>query len=316
MAVKHTINGIEFTDIKTSNLSFNPLVYVDSGANTTEDLNEQYGVGGDLPKLINAVEIDWNGADFSSIPNQLSAPSTINTTGDLLKAIKYASTTGIGSGNGLTDTFGKTIESPDPESTALPYNDNTEIVTGISVENGRVTSVSTSTLGNLREAILGDATPTTIPSSTPMPQLISKSYKEFVRIGELFSNHIIITNDNPGNNHIIYYDPNTNSPTSIPIHAYRVEYSKFDDGNTVETTMYPPITNQIYIDGGDNEDLRNKWGTIEVDSNENYKIVLTPNEPSEGHEEVTFVAPHHDPGNDTPWNFTVKKAKRLSTQVP
>ena len=62
MAVKHTINGIEFSDIKTSNKSFNPLVHTNSGGNSTEDINEQYGVGGDLPKLINAVEIDWNGA--------------------------------------------------------------------------------------------------------------------------------------------------------------------------------------------------------------------------------------------------------------
>ena len=86
MAVKHTINGIEFTDIKTSNKSFKPLVYEDSGGNTTEDLNEQYGVGGDLPKLINAVEIDWNGAELGTV-NGINL-GTINTTGDLLNAIK------------------------------------------------------------------------------------------------------------------------------------------------------------------------------------------------------------------------------------
>ena len=38
---------------------------------------------------INAVEIDWNGATWSSIPS--IAPTTISTTADLLKAIKYAS---------------------------------------------------------------------------------------------------------------------------------------------------------------------------------------------------------------------------------
>ena len=38
---------------------------------------------------INAVEIDWNGATWSTIPGD-TLPTTINTTGDLLKAIKYA----------------------------------------------------------------------------------------------------------------------------------------------------------------------------------------------------------------------------------
>ena len=38
---------------------------------------------------INAVEIDWNGATWSYIPGT-TLPTTINTTGDLLKAIKYA----------------------------------------------------------------------------------------------------------------------------------------------------------------------------------------------------------------------------------
>lgn len=41
---------------------------------------------------INAVEIDWNDAQW---PNTTpSAPTTIKTTGDLIKAVKYASTVG------------------------------------------------------------------------------------------------------------------------------------------------------------------------------------------------------------------------------
>ena len=84
MAVKHTINGIEFSDIKTSNKSFNPLVHVNSGGNSTEDLNEQYGVGGDLPTIVNAVEIDWNGAKPG-----MGEDSTIGitTTGELMKGV-------------------------------------------------------------------------------------------------------------------------------------------------------------------------------------------------------------------------------------
>ena len=44
---------------------------------------------------INAVEIDWNGAEWPS--STATTPSTINTTGDLINAIKYASQVG-GSG--------------------------------------------------------------------------------------------------------------------------------------------------------------------------------------------------------------------------
>ena len=44
----------------------------------------------DASKLINAVEIDWNSADFAGMSVPESAPTSINTTGDLLKTIKYA----------------------------------------------------------------------------------------------------------------------------------------------------------------------------------------------------------------------------------
>ena len=88
--VQHTINGVDFSDIKTSNKSFQPLIHNNIGGFTTNDLNEDYGVGGDLPKLINAVEIDWNGADFAGMTVPASAPTSINTTEDLLKTIKYA----------------------------------------------------------------------------------------------------------------------------------------------------------------------------------------------------------------------------------
>ena len=43
----------------------------------------------DIYKSLNAIEIDWNSAIWSSIPGT-TVPTTINTTGDLLKAIKYA----------------------------------------------------------------------------------------------------------------------------------------------------------------------------------------------------------------------------------
>ena len=42
-----------------------------------------------VAKSFNAVEIDWNGADFENAPG--TKPSTINTTGDLINAIKWSS---------------------------------------------------------------------------------------------------------------------------------------------------------------------------------------------------------------------------------
>ena len=85
MADKHTINGIEFNDIKTSLKSFVPVVNGEIYQYTTNELNEDFGVGGDLPKLINAVEIDWNGArpDIGE-----DATNGITTTGELLSSIK------------------------------------------------------------------------------------------------------------------------------------------------------------------------------------------------------------------------------------
>ncbi len=42
---------------------------------------------------VNAVDIDWNGADFENALG--TKPSTINTTGDLINAIKWSSVSPI-----------------------------------------------------------------------------------------------------------------------------------------------------------------------------------------------------------------------------
>ena len=53
---------------------------------------------------VNAVDIDWNGAEF---PNTTPlAPSTINTTGDLINAIKWASAQGATYNNATTSSDG------------------------------------------------------------------------------------------------------------------------------------------------------------------------------------------------------------------
>ena len=88
MAIKHTINGIEFTDIKTSNKSFVPILNGEIYQYDTNSLDEDFSDNdGKLPAIVNAVEIDWNGAEITSTAFP-SMDRTINTTGDLLSWIK------------------------------------------------------------------------------------------------------------------------------------------------------------------------------------------------------------------------------------
>ena len=84
-----TQNGITFNSVKTGVLPMSQW--------PTFSLKNQEGVDED-GGIINAVEIDWNGADWSTA-NGSQAPSTINTTGDLINAIKYASQVGGGGRN-------------------------------------------------------------------------------------------------------------------------------------------------------------------------------------------------------------------------
>ena len=89
MAIKHIINGIEFTDIKTSNKSFVPILNGEIYQYDTNSLNEDFSDnGGKLPTIVNAVEIDWNGAQLS-LPEELNLGTniTINTTGQLFATI-------------------------------------------------------------------------------------------------------------------------------------------------------------------------------------------------------------------------------------
>ena len=77
MAIKHKISGIDFNDIKTStNIKLPVFAGSKIYGSTTEDLNVDYGEGGNLPTIVNAVEIDWNGAQV--------AGKTLNITGELL----------------------------------------------------------------------------------------------------------------------------------------------------------------------------------------------------------------------------------------
>ena len=63
--------------------------------------NNKYEYSGG--KSIMALDIDWNGATWSSIT--ASTPTTINSTADVLKAIKYASTQGGSGGTSFAYCF-------------------------------------------------------------------------------------------------------------------------------------------------------------------------------------------------------------------
>lgn len=66
---------------------------IGNAANLVTDLE----TGDTATKLVNAVEIDWNGAQWPS--STATTPQQINTTGDLINAIKYASQQGGGGRN-------------------------------------------------------------------------------------------------------------------------------------------------------------------------------------------------------------------------
>ena len=83
-------NNINFTSVNSD-----PIFMV-SGKFSKSDNNDGSGNfdtelrGDEIAKSFNALEIDWNGAQW---PNSTaSTPTTINTTGDLINAIKWAST--------------------------------------------------------------------------------------------------------------------------------------------------------------------------------------------------------------------------------
>ena len=101
------LNDVTFNNLsrigkgsKASNLAF-PGITSEADLQDYIDADEEY-------RNIQSLLIDWNGADWSSIPDNPGEPSEINTTADLLKAIKYASevggTTEVGA-QGLSHKF-------------------------------------------------------------------------------------------------------------------------------------------------------------------------------------------------------------------
>ena len=85
MAQKYTYtdNGIVFDIEDNAKMAFSKITNMDGSVKN-----------GDIVPVINAVEIDWNNANLAATSTPSSMPSYINTTSDLLSAIKYASMAG------------------------------------------------------------------------------------------------------------------------------------------------------------------------------------------------------------------------------
>lgn len=82
-------NNINFTNVNADSIfmvsgKFSRTANNDGTAHFDTTLG-----GNEISKSFNALEIDWNGADFENAPG--TKPSTITTTGDLINAIKWSS---------------------------------------------------------------------------------------------------------------------------------------------------------------------------------------------------------------------------------
>ena len=100
---------VNIEEIDFSNIQQRPAFPV-AGVWTNDDnidANGNYDYDGG--KSVMALDIDWNGVDWGSIPDNPGEPSEINTTADLLKAIKYASEVGGTTEVSGMDTIGITV---------------------------------------------------------------------------------------------------------------------------------------------------------------------------------------------------------------
>ena len=89
--------GSSFSFVKNANLA----------GYTPSELDEDYGDGKEtLSPVVNAIEINWNDADLKNAPE--AWPDKISTTGQLVSAIKYASTHGGSTAQGAQGAKGAT----------------------------------------------------------------------------------------------------------------------------------------------------------------------------------------------------------------
>jgi len=97
-------SGIQFSNVTlpgatTGNKRTNST-YKDKSTGNNASARSTTEISEPTARFVNAIDIDWNGAEWpSSIP---SAPTIINTTGDLINAIKYSANAPHSHGNYLT----------------------------------------------------------------------------------------------------------------------------------------------------------------------------------------------------------------------
>ena len=82
-----TDKGVIFSNVTPNGADGGALT---AAGNYTNETEQQA-----ISKFVNCVDIDWNGAEIPT--STVSVPSTINTTGDLVNAIKWAAQEGTGS---------------------------------------------------------------------------------------------------------------------------------------------------------------------------------------------------------------------------
>ena len=82
MKIKNDPSGIEF-NLQSQRNAWN-IPVLDNGANKIGQNDLGYADEDGIEPIINAVEIDWNGAELE-LPDDLGGTKTINTTGELLK---------------------------------------------------------------------------------------------------------------------------------------------------------------------------------------------------------------------------------------
>ena len=92
MAITLT-DKIQFSNITVPGKSMGGVISKSTYKSTSGSaIDDEYEGQIQLPSpLINAIDIDWNGANFSTAEAG-QAPTILNTTGDLIKTIKWAST--------------------------------------------------------------------------------------------------------------------------------------------------------------------------------------------------------------------------------
>ena len=193
---------------------------------------------------MNAVDIDWNSAQWPSVTPS-NTPTIINSTGDLINAIKWASA----QGGGTTLSNGtKGLSSTGNVGTG-------NIMTGLEISGGKITQVYTATADQIKSWL--NVEPGVIPGG---PIYTDINYKKLWSWGNLISSEYSWANKEYATSHTLSRTVNvTNSSVklwfenvsfSVPVGISVSEYpgmSKDDTGFYIKLIVTIPDT--IMVDG-------------------------------------------------------------------